>query len=229
MSTGTSQQSVAVQPAKSGRIVWLVAGAAMLSVLAALWLTYVVIEENGADLGDPRGWILILIVSLVPGLLAAWAVSLGVAATGRRSPSLALLAPVCVLVMMAAVAGMTLLGGRAYDARQATVAAACSPGQVTLLNEFAQYGGVFDPAVGQEDGTCAASLIYQGEDGQALMAALVGELTAAGWTTTDSAWDQKTLTRDGHAVQVTHTWSEEGETGIRIVALTGAAPDPASG
>lgn len=121
--------------------------------------------------------------------------------------------------MMAAVAGMTALGGRAYEARHASIAAACSPGQVTLLSGFSRYGGEFSPPAGQEDGTCVAGIIYQGEDGQALMATLVGTMTSGRWMTTDTAWDQKTFTRDGHAVRVTLEWSEEGETGIRIVAL----------
>lgn len=219
MSTRTSRDSAAVESAKPGRTMLLVVGAATLSVLAALWLTYVVIEGNGADLADPRGWLLILVVSVVPGLLAAWAVSLGVAATGRRPPSLLLLAPVTVLVMTAAVAATTALGGRAHEARQASIAAACSPGQVTVLDDFARYGGEFVPAAGQEDGTCAAGIIFQGEDGQALMATLAGTMTTDRWSTTDTAWDQKTFTRDGHTVRVTREWSEEGETGIRIVAV----------
>jgi len=51
------------------------------------------------------------------------------------------------------------------------------------------------------------------------MATLVGQMTADGWTTNDTAWDQKTFTRDGHAVQVQHKWSEEGETAIEFVIL----------
>ena len=207
----------AAEPTGPGhRTLVLVAVAATVSVLAALGLTYAVIEENGADLGDARGWVLILIVSVVPGLLAAWAVSLGVAATGRPRPSLAVLAPVCVLVMMAAVAGTAALGGRTYDTHQANIATACSSQKVAVLEQFRPYGPDFGTAQGQEDGTCAAYQTYPGEDAQALMANLVGKITADGWTTTDTAWDQKTFTRNGQTVLVSHFWSEDGQTAIRI-------------
>ena len=174
---------------------------------------------NGADLTYPPGWILILIVALVPGLLVAWAVHLSVAATGRRAPSLALVAPVAVLLMMAAIAGVTALADHAYDSRKVIIATPCASAETTVLIGFARYGGDFASPTRQGDGTCAASTIYKSEDGQAVMATLVGQMTADGWTTNDTAWDQKTFTRDGHAVQVQHKWSEEGETAIEFVII----------
>ncbi len=219
MSTGTSQEPVAAQPVPTRRRTALVGIVAAVSVVATLALVYSSMEVNGADLSDPRGWILIVIVSVVPGLLAAWAVSLGVAARGRRRPRLAVLAPVGVLLMMGAVTGMAVLGGRSYDANQTNIATACSSQKVAVLEQFRQYGSALGPAEGQQDGTCAIFLIYPGEDAQSVMATLVGNITAGGWVTADTAWDQKSFGRDGEAVQVTHYYSEDGQTAIRIVAL----------
>ena len=128
-------------------------------------------------------------------------------------------APVGVLLMMAAVTGMAALGGHSYDTHQASIATACSSEKVAVLDRFQQYGSVLGPAEGQKNGTCAIFLIYPGEDGQSVMATLGGKLTAAGWTTADTAWDRKTFTRNGDSVQVTHYHSEAGQTAIRIVAL----------
>jgi hypothetical protein len=77
---------------------------------------------------------------------------------------------------------------------------------------------VLGPAEGQKDGTCAIFLIYPGEDAQSVMATLVGAITADGWATADTAWDQKTFSRDGDSVRGTHFYSEDGQTAIRIVA-----------
>ena len=220
MSSGTSQHPVAAQPAPTRRRTALIVGVvAAVSVVATLALVYAVMEVNGADLSDPRGWILIVIVSVVPGLLAAWAVSLGVAATGRRRPSLVVLAPVGVVLMMAAVTGMAALGGHSYDTHQTNIATACSSQRVAVLDQFRQYGSALGPAEGLENGACAIFLIYPGEDGQSVMATLVGKLTADGWTTTDTNWDQKAFTRNSDAVQVTHAYSEDGQTAIRVVVL----------
>ena len=220
MSTGTSQQPVAAQPVPVGRRTAVVVGViAALSVLGALGVVYASMEVNGADLRDPRGWVLILLIALVPGVLAAWAVSLGVAATGRRAPRLAWIAPIGVLLMMAAVTGMAALGGHVYDTHQANIAAACTSQRVAVLETLRQYGPDAGTAVGLEDGTCAIFLTYPGEDGQAVMAALVGRINADGWTTTDTAWDARTFTRNGDAVRVAHFYSEDGQTAVRVVVL----------
>ena len=76
-----------------------------------------------------------------------------------------------------------------------------------------------EPPLGWRDGTCAIFLTYPGEDGQAVMATLVGRITADGWTTTDTAWDERTFTRNGDAVRVTHFYSEDGQTAVRVVVL----------
>ena len=121
---------------------------------------------------------------------------------------------------MAGVAGMSLLGGRAYDDRQGVIAAACSAQDVAALDRLATYGPDFNGAQGSADGTCAAYWIFPGEDGQAAMATIGSGLTADGWVTSDAAWAQKTFVKDGQAVRVTHVRSSEGTTAISVSVVT---------
>lgn len=216
MSSGTSQEPLAAAPAASLPRTALLGAAAAVSVLATLALVYAVMEVNGADLADPRGWVLIVSVSVVPGLLAAWAVAEGVAQGGHARPRLAVLAPIGVLLMMMAVTAMAVLGGHSHDATQAQVTAACSSHKLAVLEAFQQYGPVLGPAEGLADGTCAIFLIYPGEDGPSVMASLVGSIAADGWATADTAWDRKSFSRDGQVVLVRHYYSEDGQTAILV-------------
>lgn len=221
MSTGTSQTSLTAHPVPKSRRAAVVVGiTASLAVLGTLGFVYASMSVNGADLGDPRGWILVLVVAMVPGFLVAWAVSLGLAAAGRRPPSLALLVPVTVLLMVAAVAGMTALADRTYDTEQTNIATACTRTRVAVLEQFREYRGVdFFAPYGDKDGTCSIGLIYPSEDAQAVMATVVTKITADGWATKDKAWDRKIFTRNGQSVLVTPLWSEVGQTNIRVTAV----------
>jgi hypothetical protein len=219
MSTGTSHVPEAASPVRPDRHrVWVIVlgVASALSVAFALALAYAVTEQNGADLSVAKGWFLVLLVSLVPGLLVASTVWLVVQPPARQAPALLVLAPVCVLLVMAGVAGMSLLGGRAYDSRMGVIAAACSADDVATLDRLGTYGPDFNGAQGSADGTCAAYWIFPGEDGRAAMAAIGTALTADGWVTTDTAWDQKTFVQDGQAVRVSHLRSDEGTTAIGV-------------
>ncbi len=218
MSTGTSLPEAASPTRPSRYRVWLVVlgVAAALSVGFALALAYGVTEQNGADLRSVEGWVLVLLVSLVPGLLVAATVWLAVWPPARQAPALLVLAPACVLLVMAGVAGMSMLGGRSYDSRQGTIAAACSATDIAALDRLAAYGPDFNGAQGSADGTCSAYWIFQGEDGQAAMATIGNALTADGWVTTDTAWDEKTFVQDGQTVHVSHVRSDEGTTAISV-------------
>lgn len=219
MSTGTSHR---LEAAPSGRPrrrrPWLIflGVVSALSVAFALALAYAVTEQNGADLSSVEGWVLVTLVSLVPGLLVAATVWL----VARRAPALLVLAPVFVVLVMAGVAGMSMLGGRAYDSRQGTIAAACSADDNVTLERLASYGPDYSGAQGSADGTCGAYWIFQGEDGQAAMATISNGLTADGWATTDTAWDEKTFVKDGQAVHVSHQRSDEGTTAISVTVVT---------
>jgi MFS family permease len=218
MSTGTSHLPEAASPAPASRHrVWLVVlgAVSVLSVAFALALAYAVTEQNGADLGSAQGWVLVLFVSFVPGILVASTVWLA-RRPPRRPATFLVLAPVCVVLVMAGVAGMSMLGGRAYDERQGTIAAACSADDIAMLDRLGPYGPDFNGAQGSADGTCGAYWIFPGEDGQAAMATIGSALTADGWVTTDTAWDEKTFVKDGRAVHVSHVRSNEGTTAISV-------------
>jgi len=136
-----------------------------------------------------------------------------------RAPWLLLLAPLCVAVVMAGVAGAAVLGGRAYDEDRATIAAACTAHDVDVLTGFGIYGGEFGGAQGSTDGTCGAWLIFPGEDGRGVMTAVTAGMEADGWFTTDTAWNSKTFTRGSEVVHVTHQRSSEGSTAILVTAV----------
>jgi hypothetical protein len=223
MSTGVSPSPVVPSPARPGRRgVWLVvlAVVAALSVAFALALAYAVTEENGADLGSVQGWVLVLLVSVVPGVLVASTVWLARRSSARQPAALLVLLPAGVLLVMAGVAGMSLLGGRAYDSRQGVIAAACSADEIAALDRLAGYGPDFNGAQGSADGTCSAYWVFPGEDGRAAMATIGSALAADGWSTTDTAWDEKTYVKDGQAVHVSHLRSDEGTTAIGISVVT---------
>lgn len=192
---------------------------ATLAVAWTLVLAYGFTAENGADLESGRGWLLALVIGLVPGLLAAWAVRL-VSETSDSAPTpYPVLAVICVALMVCGVAIAATFGGRAYDDKQSTIAAACSTSDVDLLSAFAKYGDQFSGAQGTADGTCEAHLFFPGEDGQALMGTLTSAMAADGWRTTDSAWSNRTYTRGSETVRVTHVRSSEGSTAIRFTVV----------
>jgi len=222
MSTGTAHIPETGSPTRSDRrTAWLIvlAVVATLSVAFALLLSYAVTQQNGADLTSAQGWALVTLVSLVPGFLVAATVWFIWWPPASRAPWLLLLAPLCVAVVMAGVAGAAVLGGRAYDEDRATIAAACTAHDVDVLTGFGIYGGEFGGAQGSTDGTCGAWLIFPGEDGRGVMTAVTAGMEADGWFTTDTAWNSKTFTRGSEVVHVTHQRSSEGSTGILVTAV----------
>ena len=197
---------------------------AALSVVAAAAYAYAFTEEYGGSTGIDGlpVWVPMVGLAVVPGLLLAWAVQLGVDAfSAHHRPRYLRLAPVSVALVAVVVAGAALVGGQVHDTNAAAAAAACSTQDVAVLDQLLPYAPDSNPASGQSDGTCRAWLIYPGEDGQAVMATLTTDLTADGWTTTDTPWDVKTFTRDGRAVLVEHERSSEGSTAIGLTALHG--------
>jgi hypothetical protein len=219
MSAGTSHLPEAASPGRPRlRRAWLIVlgVVSVLSVAFALALAYAVTEQNGADLSSVQGWVLVTLVSLVPGLAATRRATRSRRPAARQAPALLVLAPVCVVLVTAGVAGMSMLGGRAYDSRQVTIAAACSADDLVTLERLASYGPDYSGAQGSADGTCGAYWIFQGEDGRAAMATVSNGLTADGWATTGTAWDEKTFVKDGQAVHVSHQRSDEGTTAIGV-------------
>lgn len=230
MTAGTSHQH-ATEPAaverpipSRGRIA-LATGSivvATLSVVVVVAYSYAFAEEYGGSTGIDGlpVWVPMLALAVVPGLLLAWAVQLGVEAfSAHHRPRYLRLAPVCVALVAVVVAGAALVGGQVHDTNASAAAAACSTQDVAVLDQLLSYAPDSNPASGQSDGTCRAWLIYPGEDGQAVMATLTADLTADGWTTTGTAWDAKTFTRDGRAVLVEHDRSSEGSTAIGLTVL----------
>jgi hypothetical protein len=224
MSTDTSPRSAAVLPVRSGRSIALAVGvivAATLSVAIVVAYAYAFTEMYGGttDSAVPV-WVPMLLLAVVPGLLAAWAVQLGVETFSTHGrPRYLRVAPVTMALVALAVAGAALVGGQVHDTNAAAASAACSTQDVALLDGFLTYAPESNAAEGQSDGRCMAWLIYPGEDGQAVMSTLTSELTADGWTTNDTAWDVKTFTRDGQSVRVEHERSSEGTTGISLTSL----------
>lgn len=224
MSTDTSQRSAAVPPVRSGRSVALpvvVIVAATLSVVAVIAYAYSFAELYGGSTGtDVPVWVPMLLLAVVPGLLAAWAVQIGVEAFSTHGrPRYLRIAPVTMALVALAVAGAAMVGGQVHDTNAATASAACTTQDVAVLDGLLRYAPDSNSAAGQNDGRCMAWLIYPREDGQAVMATLTSELTADGWTTNDTAWDVKTFTLDGRSVLVEHDRSSEGTTAISLTAV----------
>jgi hypothetical protein len=195
---------------------------AVLSVAAAVAYAYEFTEEYGGGTGIDGlpVWLPMLALAVVPGLLLAWAVQLGAEVlAGRGRPRYVRLAPVSVALVAVVVAGAALVGSQVHDTNAAVASRACSTQDVAVLDQLLRYAPDSNPAAGQSDGTCRAWLVYPGEDGQAVMATLTAELTADGWTTTDTAWDARTFARGGEAVLVEHDRSSEGTTAIGLTAL----------
>ena len=224
MSTGTAHIPDAASPHRTDRrTTWLIilGIVAVLSVAFALLLSYAVTEENGSDLATAEAWVLITLVSLVPGTLVAAAVWLTWWPPSSKAPWLLLIAPVCVGAVMAGVAGAAVLGGRAYDENQTTIAAACSVPDVDVLNGFRDYGGEFNGPQGTTDGTCDAWLIFPGEDARNVMAAMTSTMTRDGWVTSDTTWAAQTFTRGSDTVLVTHQRSSDGSTSVLVTVVDG--------
>lgn len=219
MSTGTAHIPDAASPHRTDRrTTWLIilGIVAVLSVAFALLLSYAVTEQNGSDLATADAWVLITLVSLVPGTLVAAAVWLTWWPPSSQAPWLLLVAPVCVAVVMAGVAGAAVLGGRAYDDNQATISASCSTHDTDVLSLFGAYGGQLNGPQGTVEGVCEAWLIFPGEDGRSVMATVTSAMTRDGWVTSDTAWDSQTFTRDSDTVLVTHARSSEGTTAVSV-------------
>ena len=224
MSTDTSQRPSAVLPAPSGRrtaIALAVIVVAALAVVAVVAYAYAFTELYGGGTGTAVPvWVPMLLLAVVPGLLAAWAVQLGVEAFSHHlRPRYTRLAPVAVALVAVVVSGAALVGGQVHDTNAATASTACSTQDVAVLDGLLRYAPDSNAAEGQSDGRCTAWLIYPGEDGHAVMAALTTRLSTDGWTTNDAAWAAKTFTRDGRSVLVEHDRSSEGSTSISLTAL----------
>ncbi len=222
MSTGTVHIPEAESPGRSDRrTTWLIVLAivATLSVAFAFLLSYAVTEQNGADLTSGEGWVLVTLVSLVPGLLVAAAVWLTWWSPSSQAPWLLLVASACVAVVMAGVAGAAVLGGRAYDDNQATISASCSTRDVDVLSGFGVYGGQLTGPQGTVEGVCKAWLIFPGEDARSVMTGVTTAMRADGWVTSDTAWDAQTFTRGSGTVLVTHQRSSEGTTSVSVTVV----------
>jgi predicted metal-binding membrane protein len=88
---------------------------ATLSVAWTLVLVYAFTAEEGMTMSTGTSLLVTLVVSIVPGLLAAWAVHL-VSATSDGTPTpYVVLAPICIVLMMCGVALMAEFGARAHD------------------------------------------------------------------------------------------------------------------
>jgi hypothetical protein len=224
MSTDTTQRSAAVLPERSGRRIALAVGVivvATLSVAGVIAFAYAYTEMYGgsSDTAVPV-WLPLLLLAVVPGLLTAWAVQLGVETFSTHGrPRYPRIAPVTLALVALAVAGAALVGGQVHDTNAAAASAACSTQDVALLDGLLTYAPESNAAAGQSDGRCMAWLIYPGEDGQAVMATLTSELTASGWTTSDTSWEARTFTLGGQSVLVEHERSSEGTTAISLTAL----------
>ncbi len=222
MSTGTVHIPESASSDRADRrTTWLIilAIVAVLSVAFALLLSYAVTQENGSDLATADAWVLITLVSIVPGLLVAAAGWLIWWPSRTQAPWLLLLAPACVAVVMAGVAGAAVLGGRAHDANQATISAACSAHDIEVLSLFGAYGGELNGPQGTVEGVCEAWLIFPGEDARSVLAAVTSSMSRDGWATSDTAWDAQTFTRGSDTVSVTHARSSEGTTSVSVTVV----------